>query len=293
MDAASMDMAYKKGDLDILDCLMIDTAIVDNTYKKSYSDKIVTVDRLGMNYLMLNEKTGPLSDVSVRRAIQMAIDRRSILDSIYSGDGKLEDGIYPSGCLGYSKDNQGWLKYDPDEAKKLLADAGYPNGFDMEISLDSGTTEAMKNTVQVIAQNLSDVGIKANIKAYDHASWLDLRNSGDMPSFLALWILDFNDPDNIIYTFFGTESNTTVRSDNYSDKEAIARIAAARTIVDHNERMKEYAALEKKLVQEDAVWAPLFSLKHLYVRGERVASFTPQWAGWSDMYFTGVELKQP
>ena len=114
-----------------------------------------------------------------------------------------------------------------------------------------------------------------------------------MPSFLALWILDFNDPDNIIYTFFGTESNTTVRSDNYSDKEAIARIAAARTIVDHNERMKEYAALEKKLVQEDAVWAPLFSLKHLYVRGERVASFTPQWAGWSDMYFTGVELKQP
>jgi peptide/nickel transport system substrate-binding protein len=293
MDAASMDMAYKKGDLDILDCLMLDTAIVDNTYKKSYSDKIVTVDRLGMNYLMLNEKIEPLSDVSVRRAIQMAIDRKSILDSIYSGDGKLEDGIYPSGCLGYSKDNQGWLKYDPDGAKKLLADAGYPNGFEMEISLDSGTTDAAKNTVQVIAQNLSDVGIKANIKTYDHASWLDLRNSGDMPSFLALWILDFNDPDNIIYTFFGTESNTAVRSDNYSDKAAIARIAAARTIVDQSERMQEYADLEKKLVQEDAVWAPLFSLKHLYVRGERVASFTPQWAGWSDIYFTGVELKQP
>ena len=286
-----MDMAYQKGDLDIVDCLMLDSAIVDNTYKKSFKDKIVSVDRLGMNYIMLNEKIEPLNDPSVRRAIQMAIDRQSILDSIYGGDGKLEDGIYPSGCLGYSNDNQGWLKYDPDAAKKLLADAGYPNGFDMELSLDSGNTEAAKSTVQIISQNLNDIGINATIKSYDHASWLDLRNSGNMPSFLALWILDFNDPDNIIYTFFGNESNTVIRSDNYSDTATISRIAAARAIVDQDERMKEYAALEKKLVQDEAVWAPLFSLKHLFVVSDRIAEFTPQWAGWSDVYFTGVKLK--
>ena len=291
MDASSMDMAYQKGDLDIVDCLMLDSAIVDSTYKKSFSDKIVSVDRLGMNYLMLNEKIEPLNDPKVRQAIQMAIDRKSILDSIYGGDGKLEDGIYPSGCLGYSNDNQGWLKYDPDSAKKLLADAGYPNGFDMELSLDSGNTDAAKSTIQIISQNLSDVGINATIKTYDHASWLDLRNSGNMTSFLALWILDFNDPDNIIYTFFGNESNTVIRSDNYSDTATISRIAAARAIVDQDERMKEYAALEKKLVQDDAVWAPLFSLKHLFVVSDRVAEFTPQWAGWSDIYFTGVKLK--
>lgn len=291
MDASSMDMAFQKGDLDILDCLMLDSAIVDSIYKTSYSDKIVSVDRLGLNYLMLNEKIEPLNNVEVRKAIQMAIDRKSILDSIYDGDGKLEDGVYPSGCLGYSQDNQGWLEYDPEKAKQLLADAGYPNGFDMEISLDSGAADAAKNTVQVIAQNLNDVGINASIKTYDHASWLDLRNSGDMNSFLALWILDYNDPDNIIYTFFGSESNTSVRSNNYPDKETIARIAAARAIVDDDERMSEYAALEKKLVQEDAVWVPLFALKHLYVISDRISEFTPQWAGWSDIYFTGVKLK--
>jgi peptide/nickel transport system substrate-binding protein len=240
---------------------------------------------------MLNEKIKPLDDPSVRRAIQMAIDRQSILDTIYDGDGMLEDGVYPIGCLGYSKENQGWLKYDPDAAKKLLSDAGYPNGFDMELSLDSGATDAAKSTVQIISQNLNDIGINAAIKSYDHASWLDLRNSGNMNSFLALWILDFNDPDNIIYTFFGNESNTVIRSDNYSDKATISRIAAARTMEDQDARMKEYAALEKKLVQDDAVWVPLFSIKHLFVISDRIAEFTPQWSGWSDIYFTGVTLK--
>jgi peptide/nickel transport system substrate-binding protein len=240
---------------------------------------------------MFNEKIEPLNNASVRKAIQMAIDRQSILDVIYGGDGRLEDGTYPAGCLGYSQENQGWLKYDPEGAKKLLADAGYPDGFDMELSLDSEAADAAKSTVQVIAQNLNDIGINATIKSYDHASWLDLRNSGDMPCFLALWMLDFNDPDNILYTFFGNEDNTKIRSNNYPDTATIARIAAARAIVDQDERMKEYAALEKKLVQEDAVWAPLFSLKHLFVISDRVEEFTPQWAGWSDMYITKVKLK--
>lgn len=292
MDPSSMDMAFQKGDLDLLDCMFIDSAIVESTYKTDkYKDDIVSVDRLGLNFFMLNEKTEPLNDVKVRKAIQMAIDRPSILKAVYNDDGKLEDGIYPTGCLGYDNNNQGWLSYDPEGAKKLLAEAGYADGFDMEISADSGAVSANASMVQIISQNLNDVGIRANIKSYDHASWLDLRNSGDMTSFLALWILDFNDPDNIIYTFFGNENNTVIRSDNYPDKDVIKRVEAARSIVDTDERMTEYGALEEKLVKEDAVWVPLFSLKHLYVKGGRVEAFEPHWAGWSDVYFTGVTLK--
>ena len=292
MEPQAMNMAFQKGDLDIIDCLYLDSAVVDATYKsEAYQDRIVSVDRMGLNYLMLNEKIEPLNNVLVRRAIQMAIDRESILQSIYSGDGKLEDGIYPSGCVAYCEDNQGWLKYDPQAAKALLAEAGYENGFDMEIASDSSASDSVTNIIQVIAQNLSDVGINATIQTMDHASWLDLRNSGDMSSFWAVWLLDFNDPDNILYTFFGSEGNTVVRSNNYPDSEVIARVNDARAIVDDKERMAEYAALEKKLVQEDAVWVPMFSLKHLYVKGERVESFTPHWAGWSELYFTGVVLK--
>ena len=289
MDAASMEMAFQKGDIDILDCSYLDSAIVQRTYKEgAYKDSIVSVNTVGSRYFMLNEKIEPLGDKRVRKAVQMAVDRESILQAVYGGDGKLEDGIYPTGCLGYSEDNQGWLTYDPDGAKALLAEAGYADGFTMEISLDSSSTDAVKNAVQIIAQNLQAAGINAEIKSYDLASWLDLRNSGNMNSFVAVWLLDFNDPDNIIYTFFGNTENTVVRSNNYDDAETIARVAAARHITDNDERMKEYAALEKKLVQDDAVWVPLYSLNHLFVKGERIASFTPQWAGWNDIYFTDI-----
>ena len=291
MDAPSMDMAFQNGDLDILDCMMLDSAIVDSTYKRSYSNSIISVDRLGLNFLMLNEKTEPLSDVTVRRALQMAIDRQSILDSIYNGDGKLEDGIYPEGCLGYTEADQGWLKYDPEAARALLEQAGYPNGFDMELSLDSASSETAKSTVLAIAQDLGDIGVNVSIRTYDHESWLELRNSGNMNSFFATWALDFNDPDNIVYTFFGSRENTILRSNNYSDDATIERIASARTLFNQSDRMNEYDAIEKKLVQDDAVWVPLFSLKHLFVTGDRVADFKPQWAGWSDMYFTDVRLK--
>ncbi|MCR5053493.1 MAG: ABC transporter substrate-binding protein, partial [Lachnospiraceae bacterium] len=291
MDASSMDMAFQKGDLDILDCMKIDSAIVDSTYKTGYADNMVSVNRLGIYYFLLNEKIEPLSNVQVRKAIQMAIDRQSMLDSIYSGDGKLEDGIYPSGCLYYCDENQGWLQYDPEGAKTLLEEAGYADGFDLEISMDSDADEAVKNVIQIIAQNLGDVGINATIKNYDHASWLEARNSGDMPSFLAAWTLDYNDPDNVIYTFFGSKDNTVVRSNNYTDDSVIERVAAARAIVDPAQREAEYAALEKKLVQDDAVWAPMFSIKHLYVKSDRVDTFVPHWAGWSDIYFKGVTLK--
>lgn len=292
MDSQVMNMAFQKGDLDVIDCLLLDSAIVNTTYKTdAYKDRLVSIDRLGQNFLMLNENVEPLGNVQVRKAIQRAIDRESILSSIYDGDGKLEDGIFPTGCLGYSKDDQGWLTYDPGEAKKLLADAGYGDGFDMELCLDSSATDSVKNTLQIIAVNLNDVGIRVNIRTLDHASYLDLRNSGEMSAYWALWLLDFNDPDNIIGTFFGSKDNTRLRSNNYQDETVIARVAGAKTIVDEKDRYKEYSDLEKKIVEEDAACVPMFSLKHLFVVSDRVESFTPHWAGWSDIYFDQITLK--
>lgn len=292
MEPQAMDLAFQKGDLDILDCLFLDSAIVNSTYKTdTYKDRIVSVDRLGQNFILMNENIEPLGNVQVRKAIQQAINRESILNSIFAGDGKLEDGIFPTGCVGYSKNNQGWLKYDPDNAKKLLANAGYADGFDLEICLDSTANDSIKNAVQVISENLKAVGINASIRSIDHASYLDLRNSGEMPCFWAFWLLDYNDPDNIIYTFFGSKDNVKLRSLNYSDDSVIQRVAAAKTIGKEADRLAEYEALEKKILQDDAACVPMFSTKHLFVISDRVETFIPHWAGWNDIYFDQITLK--
>ena len=71
----------------------------------------------------------------------------------------------------------------------------------------------------------------------------------------------------------------------------IARIAAARTLQDEKERLAEYAALERTLIRDEAVWVPLFSTEHLFVPGDRLESFTPFWAGWGSLYLKDVVLK--
>jgi peptide/nickel transport system substrate-binding protein len=112
-----------------------------------------------------------------------------------------------------------------------------------------------------------------------------------MPCFVGVWTLDYNDPSNIIDTFFGTPEATKGRSLNYGDTDVMQRVIAARAILDEKERMAEYAALEKKIVEEDAAWVPLFSLQHQYVLSDKVEHFTPHWAGYSDFNVYNTILK--
>ena len=290
-DPSTLSMKFQNGELDILDCDYLDAAVIDSTYRTAYADSMVAANRLAVTYMALNENIEPLDNVQVRKAVQMAIDRQSILDAIYSGDGQLEDGIFPHGLIGFSEENQGQIAYDPEGAKALLEEAGYADGFDMELSADSSASTSVLNVLQIIAENLQAVGINAQIVSYDEASWLDLRKSGDMNSFVATWTADYNDPDNFIYTFFGGTDKTKIRSLNYPDLDTMARVGAARAIVDDDERLAEYAALEKKIIQEDAAWVPLFSRTHLFVVGENVESFIPHWAGYSDFNAANVVMK--
>ena len=292
-DASTINMMFQNGEIDILDCDDLDSSVVESTYKTAYADQIVTSNRLATTYLILNEDDEYLSDVNVRKAIQMAIDRQSILDTVYSGDGNLCDGIYPKGLIGYSEENQGWLTYDPDAAKQLLEDSGYSDGeIKMELSADSSASSSVTLVLQMVQANLQAIGIDCSIVSYDEASWLALRKSGEMNSFVATWTADFNDPDNFIYTFFGNDEKTKLRSINYKDEDTMARVEAARAITDEDERLAEYDALETKIVKDDAAWVPLFGRTHLFVISDRVAKFVPHWAGYSDFNVKGVTMAE-
>ena len=157
--------------------------------------------------------------------------------------------------------------------------------------MDSNASPSLVLVYETISEQLKKAGINAAVASKEHSAWLALRSSGEMDSFVARWGMDYNDPANIMYTFFGTEENSKGRSLNYPDKEIIARVAAARTIVNDAEREAEYQALEKKLITDDAAWIPMYTELHLWCLGDRVASFTPHWAGFSDFYITDVVMK--
>ena len=293
MDPALIDRSFQAGELDILDAAYVNPDVVENVYKTdAWKDRLISQGSMEIHYLMLNVAEPPLDDVRIRQAVQMAIDRQKLLDELYGGDGELTDGIYPRGLIGFCEENQGWLPYDPEQAAKLLKEAAGEKTVSLEIAASSETNIREMNMLEMIRQDLEAAGFNAAIIIYDDATRLALRKAGELMVSKGEWGADFNDPDNFIYTYFGSREKTRYYSGNYADETVLNRVARARTIRDEAQRLAEYAALEKRLVREEAVWVPLFSTEHLFVLGERVGRFTPFWAGWRDLYFKDVVLKQ-
>jgi len=290
-DAGTQNMMFRSGELDLIDLLGQDAAIVESEYKVNYPGRIVSAPRVGLTFIGLNEKQEFLKDVRVRRAIGMAVNVDQIISGIYNGNAVRENGIIPTGIWGHNSDLEGFT-WDPAAARALLAEAGYADGtIHFELAMDSSATGAVQLVYQYVSQQLGEIGIKAEIHSYDHTAWIDKRLSGEMDAYIARWGMDYNDPANIMYTFFGGADKTAERSLNYPDTEIMARVAAASAIVDDAAREAEYQALEKKIISEDAAWIPLFEDLHLYCFGERVASFTPTWAGFSDFFAAETVMK--
>ena len=288
-DTETQRMMFESGELDLLDLENMPDAVDDLT--ASYPDHIVSGPRVGTTYFALNENVEPLGDVRVRKALQQAIDRQAILDALFGGQGQLENGIFPHGLYGFNEDLPA-ISYDPEAAKALLEEAGYGGGFDMVIAADSSASTSTTQAIEIIAAQLGEIGVNAQIQNMDEATWLATRNSGEMVSYMSTWSADYNDPDNFIYTFFGSEENTKLRSLNYKDQEVIDRVQQARSIVDPDARIQEYHDLEEKLITEDAAWIPMYSRLHSFAVGKRVQGFEVPWNGLSDCYFCGLSISE-
>lgn len=288
-DTETQTMMFESGELDLLDLDFVTDAT--DRFLETYPDQIVQGPRVGITYFTMNFNIEPFQDVKVRQAMQMAIDRQAILDALYGGRGQVEHGIYPFGLIGFHE-GQTKISYDPEGAKVLLAEAGYGDGFTMELAADASASDTVTMALEIIKEQLAAVGINAEIKNYDESTWLETRKAGELGSFMSTWTADFNDPENFIYTFFGNEEKTKIRSINYPDTAVMARVSGARGIVNEDERLAEYQALEEKLIHEDAAWVPMYSRMHLWAVSKRVQGFKPVWSGVSDRSYYGISLSE-
>ena len=288
-DTETQTMMFESGELDLIDLDFVTDAA--DRFLETYPDQIVQGPRVGITYFTMNFNIEPFQDVKVRQAVQMAIDRQAILDALYGGRGQVEHGIYPFGLIGFN-DGKNKISYDPEGAKALLTEAGYGSGFTMELAADASASDTVTMALEIIKEQLAEAGIHAEIKNYDESTWLETRKAGELGSFMSTWTADFNDPENFIYTFFGNEEKTRIRSINYPDTAVMSRVSKARGIVNEDERLAEYQALEEKLIHEDAAWVPMYSRMHLWAVSKRVQNFKPVWSGVSDRMYYGVSLSE-
>lgn len=270
--------AFENGEMDILDLDEVDNAAEFYFHGDIYQERLQAVQRIGITYIALNESIAPLHNVQVRKALQLALNRTMLLDAVYSGRGALENAIFPHGLYGYNPELPE-IPYDPDAAKALLEEAGYPDGFDLQVSVKSSSTQWEMVLMEMAVEMWKKIGVRAKIQVMDESEFMMLRKSGQLACYTALWTADYNDPDNFIYTFFGDRENTKFRSLCYPNEIIMDRVRHARTIADPDARLAEYRELEKIIVQDDAAWIPLFSRLHYYVLSERMESFRTSWNG--------------
>lgn len=280
---------FLNGELDILD---MDKLGIDAEYflrGDIYRKNMIRGHRVGISYIALNQSVQPLQDVRVRRALQLALDRKALLHAAISNRGILENGIFPRGLKGYNP-SLPEIPFDPEKAKQLLKEAGYPDGFGITISYSATTSQRIKEMLNLTASMWKKIGVRASLMEMENRPFLDRRNNGELACYTGTWSADYNDPDNFIGTFFGSRENTLSRSLCYPDEAVMKRIADARSIVDPEARLREYRLLEQKIVQEDAAWIPLYSGYHFFAVSDRVKGFHVRWNGWSSNRYADVSV---
>jgi peptide/nickel transport system substrate-binding protein len=193
-------------------------------------------------YIGLNNTKPPFDNEKVRQAVAMAIDKQRIVDSFYPvGSTAAEQFIPEDFYPGFSTTGDGakWYAYDPTAAKALLAEAGFPDGFEVTLSYRNVVRVYVPHINQVaqdIQAQLADVGIKVTLDMQEGGPFLDSVAAGNEDIYLNGWGMDYPDSTNF-YDFhfaagsprFGTE---------YPD--LVAEIKAAAQLSDPVERQKHY-----------------------------------------------------
>jgi peptide/nickel transport system substrate-binding protein len=157
-----------------------------------------------MSHISMRTDQKPFNDVRVRHAMSLAIDRQGLIDATYEGTGALNPPVphalrewsIPMDQLG---EGARWYKYDPAEAKKLLAAAGYPNGFPASICFTTYGSTVLVDQSQLVQKHLKDVGITATIDQKEYGAYISSCFYGNFPSMAFGPQTPFLEPDTFLY----------------------------------------------------------------------------------------------
>lgn len=244
-DDTSRTWALRTGSVDIIDYVPWKDMMTIEADKKLalYSD------REGAHmYLMMGVDKPPFNHPKVRQAINYAIDRQAVLDAVFFGRGKLLGGLpVPQWMFIYSPDRQNFFNLDLAKAKRLLAEAGYPNGFKM--TLLSTTTYAMhKSTAEVVQANLKQIGIDVQLDLPEWATTIARRNKGDFEVCVNGTGVDTADPSYFLDQYYYSQGPYT-RPCKFSDKQVDEALEKARATYDAEARKKIYRTIEPRLLE--------------------------------------------
>ncbi|MGP1682655.1 MAG: ABC transporter substrate-binding protein, partial [Giesbergeria sp.] len=261
--------------------------------RKDPNVKVLEQPGLNVGYLAYNTTKKPFDDVRVRKAINMAIDKKAIIDGVYLTTGVAAKNPIPPTMWSYNdavKDDP----FDPAAAKKLLAEAGFPNGFSTDLwamPVQRPYNPNARRIAELMQSDLAKIGVKAEIKSFEWGEYRKRMQEGEHQMGMLGWTGDNGDPDNFLYTLLGcasahSNSGSNIAKFCYQPYEDV--VLKAKTVTDQAERAKLYEQAQV-IFKEQAPWFTIAHAVQLKPVRKEVVDF--KLSPFDRNNFYGVDLK--
>jgi len=240
-NVSTEERMFRAGQLHITGTIPIDKIAL---YQEKHPQLLQVVPYLGTYYYRLNVRTPHLKDQRVRRALNLAIDRQSLVDNITKGGELPASSFTPPDTMGYTATSD--LRFDPEEARRLMAEAGYPNGEGFPVTEVLYNTSEGHQKIAVAIQQMWNKHLNVNIRLnnQDWKVFLSSVNMGQYSISRAGWIGDYVDPNTFLDMWVTDGGNNQTGWSNARYDDIILRLApAAPSQEARHELMREAEAI--------------------------------------------------
>jgi dipeptide transport system substrate-binding protein len=257
--------------------------------------KVVVLEQAGLNvgYLAYNTTKKPFDDVRVRKAINMAINKKAIVDAVYLGTGVPATNPIPPTQWSYNKSIKD-DPFDPAAAKKLLAAAGLADGFTTDLwamPVQRPYNPNAKRIAELMQADLAKIGVKAEIKSFEWGEYRKRMQAGEHQMGMLGWTGDNGDPDNFLNTLLGCSAaknnGSNVAKFCYQPFEDL--VQKAKVVSKPADRAKLYEQAQVIFKQQ----APWFTIAHaVQIKPVRKEVIDFKLSPFGRHNFYGVDIKE-
>ncbi len=241
----------------------------------SAKDKIdmITIKSGSHHYIGFSFKEGsPFRDINIRRAFNRAIDRESIVTNILGG-GTVPNGIIVSTDIGYNEELEGY-PYDPEEAKRLLAESSY-NGEEIELCCNVSALKG-EAILLAISEMLNEVGFNTKVSVVEVATLADMRRTGEYDTFLVANMHASNDPGNTLTFRILNDAHHS----GYVNEELFEMIRQSNREIDTEKRTEQLKEIAAFMDQENAPHTAICQMELKYAADKGVTGLELYDEGW-------------
>ncbi len=241
---------------------------------------------LGIDYIGFNTKKAPFNNIKVRQAIATAINTDDIIAAVYKGSATRANSLIGPKVFGHTDEAKAW-EYNVEKAKKLLAEAGYPNGFKAKIWVNEN--QARRDIATILQAQLKEIGIDLTIETLEWGAYLDGTARGDHEMFILGWVTVTGDADYGLFPLlhsscFGGAGNRSF----YSNPKVDKLLMKARNSVNQEERKELYKEVQIIAQEEVPVYITAYKAQNVALQ-KNIENFKLKPAGHHRLY--GVKFK--